>query len=158
PVRVGRMARVPISLGDIAVEKYSEGISESGVAVVLEALETGNARVDPRTLYDICVRVPGGATHPIFPHSLYYARQWEDFGILHITDLHVSRRNEGYRARLVAAGRVDASREYANFQDGLKDFIRYANHLHEEGLADVVLATGDLIDYVLEEGDAAVNG
>src|SRR5262249_6479158 len=35
----------------------------------------------------------------------------------------------------------------------LRELIRYANHLHSIGMLDLVLATGDLVDYLFEADD-----
>jgi hypothetical protein len=67
--------------------------------------------------------------------------------------MHVSGRNEGFQAKLRSLGKMETSDQYSNFQNNLRDFIKYANRLHDQGLADIVLATGDLVDYVFEKGD-----
>jgi hypothetical protein len=53
---------------------------------------------------------------------------------------------------------TDAAQNYSNCQDCFRDFIHYANHLHSLGLADAVIGTGDLIDYVVEPGDNPYTG
>lgn len=114
----------------------------------------GGAALVRRTLYSIAFRVPGLAPIIIAPHSVYARSDWATFNIAHITDLHVSRRIEHYRAQLrktgVSAGDIA---QFNNWNDALRDFIHYANHLHSAGLLDAIMATGDLVDYVHEAGD-----
>lgn len=114
----------------------------------------GGAPLVRRTLYSIAYRVPGLAPIIIAPHSVYARSDWTSFNVAHITDLHVSRRIEHYRAQLRKTG-VSASDigQFNNWNDALRDFIRYANHLHSAGLLDAIMATGDLVDYVHEAGD-----
>jgi hypothetical protein len=111
------------------------------------------------TLYDLELTIPNDSGfYPLSPHSVYLKKDWTNFGLLHITDLHLSLRNEALRAQLYAAGLKDAGDNYANCQDQFRDFIRYANHLHSIGLAHGIMATGDLVDYYLEPGDDETAG
>ena len=121
------------------------------VRAVLDIFPNGPRDLHDRTLYDVRFRLPSGDEYTLAPHAVYTKAGWETFGLLHITDLHVNRRNEEFRARLQELGLADAAKGYSNFQDNLRDFIRYANHLHAKGLADAVVATGDLVDYVQED-------
>src|SRR5262249_55738383 len=109
-------------------------------------------------LYDIHVVPPTGNRYNLSPHCVYAKKSWDNFGLLHATDIHLSLRNQNMRAALQRAGMTDAAQHYANCQECFRDFIRYANHLHALGLADAVLATGDLIDYVAEPGDNQYTG
>jgi hypothetical protein len=105
------------------------------------------------TLYDLVLRIGADYTYDLSPHCLYAKDSWENFGLLHATDIHLSLRNQNLGAVLAKKGMGDAARQYTNFQDSFRDFIRYVNHLHSIGLADAVVATGDLIDYIVEAGD-----
>ena len=106
-----------------------------------------------RTLYDLRCALPNGNHYALSPHCFYAKKAWDDFGLLHVTDIHISKRNDDFRARLQQGGLTDAANNYSNFQDNFRDFIKYANKLHSLGLADAVLATGDLVDYAAEDGD-----
>jgi hypothetical protein len=106
-----------------------------------------------RTLYDVVVRVPDGSLRVMAPHAFYAKKSWDRFGFLHLTDLHISRRNEGFYAKLVELGCPDGAREYSNAQDNLRELIRYANFLHDSGFLDFIVATGDLVDYICEDGE-----
>jgi hypothetical protein len=111
------------------------------------------APLQERTLYDISVRRDDGSWKAIAPHAVYFRSSWTDFGIAHATDLHVARRIEFFRPRLDAAGRHDAAQHMVNFNDRFRGFVRYANYLHDQGLLDVILATGDILDYLYEDDD-----
>ncbi len=111
------------------------------------------------TLFDLEVATTNPQPYcAVSPHCLYTRAAWKDFGLLHITDLHLSKRNEQFRQTLLSCGRDIAAREYANTREALRDFIRYANHLHAAGLADAVVATGDLVDFIIEAGDDPFSG
>ena len=140
--------REPLPLVSKGTRRFDQSVSESAVGVNLEI--AAPSQLSHRTLYDLNLNLANNAVHPISAHCYYAAKDWTNFGIFHITDLHLSSRNEGYFARLNALGLQEAGLEYANFQNNFRAFNTYANLLHEKGLADVVLATGDLVDYVFE--------
>lgn len=111
-----------------------------------------------RALYNIGLRLPNGNIFVLAPHSLYIKRSWANFGVIHATDIHVSRRLEAFRGKLRAAATKNSQlaagvQEYNNFNDSFRDLIRYANRLHDLGMLDAILATGDLVDYAFEEGE-----
>lgn len=131
-------------------------VKEVGTGVLLAT--TVNAVLAERVLYDVAVLKPDGGFQVIAPHCLYFRSNWQDFGIAHTTDIHVSRRIDQFAPRLMAKGRTDAARKLVNFNDRFRGFIKYANFLHREGKLDVILATGDIIDYQTEkDDDPAVN-
>ncbi len=152
PVLAPNRARPLLPMADTGVRKFNESPVSSSVGVMLEIQAGTPQQLTDGTLYDLVVRLPGNQTAVAAPHAYYAAAEWKNFGILHITDLHISLRNERFRDQLLALGRPAAAAGYANFQDSLRAFNTYANRLHAKGLADVVLATGDLVDYVFEEG------
>lgn len=115
-----------------------------------------SAALTDRTLYDLRCALPHGTHYALSPHCYYTKTSWDNFGLLHATDLHISRRNDEFRQRLHERGLTDAAANYSNFQDNFRDLVRYANKLHTLGLADAVLATGDLVDYAREDGDAGL--
>ena len=106
-----------------------------------------------RTLYDAVVRDDAGTWHVVAPHAFYARTDWHDFGIAHVTDLHVARRIDGFHDLLVGLGREDAAAQMFNWNDRCRGFVRYANHLHATGVLDVIVATGDLYDYLFERDD-----
>ena len=115
-----------------------------------------DAAIEDSTLYDLEFALPQAAEpkfYPLSPHAVYFKKDWSNFGLLHITDVHLSLRNQQLRAKLEALGHHDGAANYANCQDQFRDFVRYANHLHSLGLAHAIMATGDLVDYIAEQGD-----
>jgi predicted MPP superfamily phosphohydrolase len=101
-----------------------------------------------RTLYDIVFTFDRRPPLVIAPHAVYARSGWHDFGLIHATDLHASGRVEGFRDQLTGQGK----RFYTNFNDGIRDLITEANRLYREGQVDVIIATGDLVDYAYEDG------
>ena len=106
-----------------------------------------------RTLYDLCYRGSDGAV-VISAHCLYARSSWDNFGFIHATDTHVSRRIDSFRQRLVDLGLTEGARELNNYNDSFRDFVTYVNYLYDAGVVDLILATGDLVDYLFEDGDS----
>ena len=142
--------KVPLVVGHVGESQSTQFRVRVKAQIEVAA---GQTNLENEQLYDIGWGLPNVTFFPVSRHSVYVKRTWDSFGLLHVTDLHISARNDGYRAELQALGLTDAAAGYSNFQDNLRDFIRYANKLHELGLADAVVATGDIIDYVQEDGD-----
>jgi hypothetical protein len=112
------------------------------------------ASLAERALYDVWFRRSDGRKDVrIAPHAIYSKSSWEDFGFAHATDIHVSRRLEKVRQRLTELNQTEGSKEFHNYNDAFRDFIRYANHLHDLNLIDLIIATGDLVDYEFEQGE-----
>lgn len=115
-------------------------------------VKTGE-KIEDSILYDLTLQLPGGEKYTLAPHSIYFKQKWTKAHIAHITDLHIARRNDGFRKQLVEAGmETTAAKSYNNPNDRLREFIQYANKLHKLGQLDFILATGDLVDYVFEDG------
>jgi hypothetical protein len=112
-------------------------------------LAPGALMVD-RSLYNIAVKTPNGSAAAIGLHAIYAKKVWQNFGILHVTDIHVTGRADAIYATLRERGRNESAEAFNNTNDGFRDFIRYANHLHARGLVDLIVATGDLVDYQFE--------
>ena len=106
-----------------------------------------------RLLYDVAARGDDDVWHIVAPHAYFRRQTWTDFGIAHISDMHVARRIDSFRGILAGLGRVAAAEQMLNWNDRFRGFIRYANHLYDTGVLDVVLATGDLYDYIYENDD-----
>jgi LGFP repeat/Calcineurin-like phosphoesterase len=160
-----RFALVPVtrptftvSLGPVDVGESQSTAYRVMMRGSLEATaDPGTNPLEDRTLYDLCCKLPNGEKYPLSQHAVYTKSNWENFGLLHVTDLHISARNDYLRKQLGALGLYEAAAEYSNFQDNLRDFIRYANKLHKLRLADAVVLTGDLVDYVSEDPDGEDN-
>jgi hypothetical protein len=102
-------------------------------------------------LYDIILKF-SNQVHSIAPHSVYIKDGWNNFKFTHVTDIHVSRRLDGFRKFFNDRGMEAAAKNFNNFNDNFRQFIRYANKLHKKGELDFIMMTGDLVDYVFEDG------
>jgi Calcineurin-like phosphoesterase len=122
-------------------------------ATPLVSVELTTGKLEHRTLYDVVLKGDNGAWTVIAPHSVYARDGWSNFGIAHITDVHVARRIDGFRSRLQQVGRASAAALLVNWNDRFRDFIKYANKLHDKGLLDVIICTGDLVDYAYEDNE-----
>lgn len=107
--------------------------------------------LENRQLYDLILKLPG-RVHSIAPHAVYCRESWHDFNIIHVTDTHISRRLDTFRKFFRDRGMTDAVNNFNNFNDNFREFIRYANILHRAGKLDMIMLTGDLVDYVFEDG------
>lgn len=106
--------------------------------------------LNDRTLFDLVFCLPGGDPVTLQHHAVYLTeKKWTDFGFIHATDLHVARRDDGFREKLEALGH-GRDPAWVNFNDGLRDLIRYANQLHDKGTVDFIVVTGDITDYQFE--------
>lgn len=106
-----------------------------------------------RQLYDVLRRDDTQAWETVAAHALYYRSTWTDFGIAHVTDTHVARRFDRFRRILRDLGHTDAAERLINVNDRFRGFVRFANGLHAAGELDLVVATGDLVDYLFEVDD-----
>ncbi len=111
------------------------------------------ASLRERQLYDVAIRGDNGQWTTVAPNAIYYRSSWHDFGIAHITDIHLARRIDYFKGTLEQLGRAAAAERLYNWNDRFRGFIRYANYLHSIGELDVILATGDIIDYIFENDD-----
>jgi 3',5'-cyclic AMP phosphodiesterase CpdA len=123
------------------------------------SLSNENARrLRDRILYDILLRLPNGRYTVVSHHAVYVSNSnWKDFSIIHVTDIHVAKRIDQLHnklRRLASNGRLrEGLKQFHNWNDNFSTFIKYANRLHERKQLDLIIATGDLIDYLYEEGD-----
>ncbi|MEJ7601261.1 MAG: tachylectin-related carbohydrate-binding protein [Kofleriaceae bacterium] len=134
--------RIPLTPGNVTE------ITNQRLGIALRA-----SPLEDRCLYDVVLDV-GGVQRRLAPHALYHRKSWENFGLAHITDMHVARRIDSFRRLLTEAGRTpDHAKTVKNWNDRFRGFVRYANWLHSQGRLDVVIATGDLYDYIYEDDD-----
>jgi hypothetical protein len=115
-------------------------------------------RLNNRQLYDIVFSLPGKQPVMLSAHSIYTRNAWDNFGLIHATDLHVSRRLDGFRQKLHNTGFTEAVQHLNNPNDDFRDLIRYANKLHSLGVLDGLILTGDLVDYIFENDDDREGG
>lgn len=144
-VPVGGGDPMPLEIGPAASAQPSDGGWLSSIPVTASPL--------PRQLYDVATRTGDGPWEVVAPHAVYHRPEWSDLGVAHISDTHVARRIDGFRPTLRAMGRDAAAERFINWNDRFRGFVRYANALHAQGRLDVIVATGDLIDYQFENGD-----
>jgi hypothetical protein len=111
------------------------------------------AALPERQLYDVAVLAESGGWRVVAPHAIYRRETLADFGIAHITDIHVARRIDRFRSLLAVAGRHEAAKHMYNWNDRFRGFMKYANYLHRIGVLDLIIATGDLVDYIFEDDD-----
>ena len=113
-------------------------------------------------LYDFVCQNESNTYYNLSPHCIYTRNNWKNFGILHATDIHVSKRIDGFRGKFMNAKikhpnhsqKIDQGLEALNnWNNGFRDFIRYANAMYKEGVVDGIIATGDLVDYLFEKGE-----
>lgn len=102
-----------------------------------------------RTLYDLYYVRPDRKPILLSPNCVYARNAWTSFGLMHVTDLHASRRTEDFRNKLSAGSKS----EFVNYNNGIRAMVKEANRLHKAGRIDAILATGDLVDYVFEHSD-----
>ena len=152
-VPTGGGAAIPLTIGEpVEIDKRTGQEPMHGFPAT--------AKLEERKLYDIAVKGDDGQWHVVGPHAVYYRASWSTFGVAHTTDLHISRRIDAFRPKLRELGRNEAADRLYNWNDRFRGFIRYANLLHDQGKLDLILATGDIIDYQTEntEGDEAAGG
>ena len=151
--------RVPLTIGPAVIVTPEKRPGAGGIVIpAVYGMSVTTAALRERQLYDVAVLADGGRWHIVAPHAVYHRRTWTDFGIAHITDIHVARRIDRFRELLVQAGRPDAAQRMFNFNDRFRGFVKYANYLHSIGVLDVILAIGDVIDYIFEDDDDPAGG
>ncbi len=155
PVRGGQ--RMPVTMSATATPVTLDGplgSSRPGMRIDWTARSPDRAAIADRTLLNLLFSMPGESL-AIAPHAFYTAPTWRKFGFLHATDLHVSRRVEGFRKRLAQSAEApgDSVRTMVNPNDSVRALFNYANKLYLAGTIDFLMVTGDLVDYVFEEGD-----
>lgn len=101
------------------------------------------------TLYDLELRQDGKTWHRAM-HALCLRQPSQAVRFAHITDLHVSERNDLWAGEQASILPPPPSK-FINFNEHLRRFIRWANERADRGELDLVLALGDLVDFV-EQG------
>lgn len=163
---IGSSRRIPIHL--------KEGTEDRSVTgyVINRFFLPEETQLKNRQLYDLQFRNDDGSFYGLSPHFLYTRSSWKDFGLIHATDIHVSKRVDTFKSRLMQAWEKERDpnfkkereqlwegiQAFNNWNDRFRDLIRYANRLHERGQLDGIIATGDLVDYLFEEGEDQQGG
>ncbi len=100
------------------------------------------------TLYDLILHHRGVPADNV-SHALCLRPKDDTVRFIHLTDLHVAARNDLWETEVEAIVAHELSpKEFVNFNQKLRDFIRTANQAADDGLLDLVLALGDLVDFV----------
>ncbi len=148
-----RESALPLEIGPIeALSPSARGDAATSSDSPSHGVTTKAPALKERQLYDVAVLAEAGWQR-VAPHAVYHRTQWSDFGLAHISDMHVARRIDRFRDLLAKAGRAEAAGRLYNWNDRFRGFVKYANHLHSIGVLDVIVATGDLYDYIFEDDD-----
>lgn len=167
---VGTSRRIPIATNAVKrnptkkTTAAGRPVPISRQFTLIFALEKG-ARLLDRVLYDIVFRLDNGHYYSLSPHAIYVKESWDNFGLIHATDIHVSRRIDGFRNKLYQF-MIDNNDQtfqngvnaFNNWNENFRDLIKYANFLHIQGQLDGIIATGDLVDYLYEDGENRKGG
>ena len=130
---------------------------------LLREKEVNGKRRELPTLYDLVMMEEPGRYRKINYHAIQFVKQIKkgDCNFLHVTDLHVAKRNDEMLDEVVKVKNVRTKQEiestYINFNRNLRDVIRTANDLADRGEVDFVLFTGDLVDYAFHGWEDEVN-
>ena len=106
------------------------------------------------TLYDLELHTAHKECVHRVPHALCLRGDGKPVRFVHLTDLHLAERNDLWAAELNSIVRppAEATQEgFNNFNENARLFIRWANCQADKGNLDLVLALGDLVDFV-EQG------
>ncbi len=108
-----------------------------------------------RELYDLCFALDDNNLFVTSPHCVYAKDNWDSFAAIHITDSHVATRYDWVKRELKKHPELDQAYPlFMNPNDNFRDFVKYANQLYKAGEIDVVIHTGDLVDYIFENNTA----
>jgi hypothetical protein len=126
------------------------------------SVQTGIMEQKGPILYDLVVSNDNGGYSLMSAHCIFHRINWNNFGLLHVTDIHVARRIDVFKAVFRemqakypnhAADIQEAIDNLNNWNTGFKDFIRYANAMYRNGVVDGIVATGDIVDYLFETNE-----
>jgi len=123
----------------------------ASVAMSASAVVPFNKQLKNRQLYNLCFTLDANDVFVVSPHCIYAKDSWDNFGATHITDSHVATRYDWVKRNLKLHPELaQAYSLFMNPNDNFRDFIKYANQLYRLGEIDVVIHTGDLVDYIFE--------
>lgn len=159
PVSVHLQSGEVLLIPEIKVEPVSSTVTNEREVIVSMSFGTNpSVSLHDKMLFDVVFKFV--SEFVLAPHGIFANKNWDNFGILHITDLHVARRLEYAKDDLkkMSAEGPDLINEFNvryfnNFNDNFRDLISYANCLYKNGSLDCILATGDLVDYIFDSGE-----
>ena len=97
---------------------------------------------DLQTLYDLKLGDSCVKNHAI----ALYSQQKNDMKFIHLTDLHLARRNDKILDEITAE--IGPLEKFNNFNENARYFIKVANEKSDRGELDLILIGGDVIDFV----------
>lgn len=115
------------------------------------------------TLYDLVITERSGRYRRINYHAVQLVNEIKkgDCNFLHITDMHVAKRNDQMLAEVLKVKNERTKeviqRKYINFNHNLRRAIRKANDMADNGEINFVLFTGDLVDFSFHGWELEVN-
>ncbi len=103
-------------------------------------------------LYDLVYKDKSNGWERVNYHSVQFVESTlADCKFIQITDPHVATRNDVILDEVLKVksrrSRDDIIKGYINFNGNLRDFIRHANSMADNGELDFVVITGDLVDF-----------
>lgn len=102
-------------------------------------------------LYDLVNLAPETGQEKINYHAVQFVKCASSCTFIHATDLHVAKRNDEILDEVLKIKaprtREKIKRDYVNFNDNVRRFIRESNELADAGALDFVVLTGDLVDF-----------
>ncbi len=103
-------------------------------------------------LYDLVYKDKSSGWERVNYHSIQFAESTvADCKFIQITDPHIATRNDVILDEVLKVksrrSRDDIIKGYINFNGNLRDFIRHANNMADNGELDFVVITGDLVDF-----------
>ena len=122
----------------------------------------GKSRELP-TLYDLVATERSGRHRRINYHAVQLVSEINrrNCKFLHITDMHVARRNDQILAEVLKVRNERSKKKikqaYINFNQNLRRAIGKANDMADNGEIHFVLFTGDLVDFSFHGWEFAVN-
>jgi LGFP repeat/Calcineurin-like phosphoesterase len=145
----------PTEIVNLAVHVTVEaaGLASSKPRLEQHAALPAGASLKERKLYNFILRNPRGEVLKIAPHAFYCRSNWDAFGVIHVTDTHLAARLDHIQRQLAEKGAREGIANFINFNDSFRHLVRYANKLHRKGQLDLILLTGDVVDYQYETSD-----
>ena len=118
------------------------------------SLSRNNGEKDRPKLFDLVFTDKSKKCEKVNYHSIQFVSDFEKgVNFIHLTDLHTAKRNDEILDEVLKKkskskrSRKEIEASYINFNDKLREFIREANKLADNGKLDFVVITGDLVDF-----------
>lgn len=104
------------------------------------------------TLYDLLLIDPDNNQRKVNFHAVQLVENIKkDFQFIHLTDLHLAKRNDEILDEVLKVehkrDRKEIESTYINFNHNFRRFIKRANELANKGELDFVLISGDIVDF-----------